>query len=261
VTIRRYFHVLLLSLATVQARAEIVQACADQAEMPPFVYAERVNGAKTEHIIGASVDLLRQIGEHNGWQVQVQLLPWARCMALVASHQVQFALNLSEDDAKGAGLAVSIPYFTMHNVYFYSRRARPQGLILKQLDDLHHYHVCGLGGYRFEAFGIATGTVDRGTTIGYEQLIAKLHLGRCDLFIDSRETMAGQYLINPKLRSMLVDGTLVSQPLPGRPTRPLYIGVATGEPRDASLRKALNAGLEQMEKRHKLETLLEQYLQ
>ncbi len=257
----RYLCAALLSLACLPVRAEIVQACADQAEMPPFVYAERINGAKSEHIIGASVDLLRLIGQHNGWDVQVQLLPWARCLALVANHRMQFALNLSEDDAKASGLAVSVPYFTMHNVYFYSRRARPQGVTLKHLDDLHHYHVCGLGGYRFETFGIATDTVDRGTTVGYEQLIAKLHLGRCDLFIDSRETMAGQYLINPHLRSMLVDGTLVSQPLPGRPTRPLYIGVATGDARSAGLRKALDTGLEQMEKSHKLESLLEHYLQ
>ncbi len=258
---RRILCAALLGLASIPVFAETVRACADQAEMPPFVYAERVNGAKTAHIVGASVDLLRLIGQRNGWEVQVQLLPWARCMALVASHRLQFALNLSEDDAKASGLAVSIAYFTMHNVYFYSRRARPQGLKLKQLDELHHYHVCGLGGYRFEAFGIATDSVDRGTTIGYEQLIAKLHLGRCDLFIDSRETMAGQYLINPKLRSMLVDGTLVSQPLPGRPTRPLYIGVASGDARSADLRKALNAGLEQLEKSHKLDALLEQYLQ
>lgn len=261
VMIRRHLCAALLSLTSVAVRAEIVQVCADQAEMPPFVYAERVNGAKSEHIVGASIDLLRLIGQRNGWDVQVQLLPWARCMALVASHRVQFALNLSEDDAKAAGLAVSIPYFTMHNVYLYSRRARPQGVQLKQLDELRNYHVCGLGGYRFEAFGIATDQVDRGTTIGYEQLISKLHLGRCDLFIDSRETMAGQYLINPKLRSMLVDGTLVSQPLPGRPTRPLYIGVAAGDAHGASLRKALNTGLEQLEKSHKLDTLLEQYLQ
>ena len=257
---RGYFLALILSLAALPVRAETVMACADQAEMPPFVYAERLNGQRTGRIIGASIDLLRRIGQRHGWDVQVELLPWARCLALVADHRVAFALNTSAADARASGLQVSVPYFTMHNVYFYSRRARPMGLTLARLKDVRRYHVCGLGGYRFEPFGIATDSVDRGTTAGYEQLIAKLHLGRCDLFIDSRETMAGQYLINPHLRALLVDGTLVSQPLPDSPRRALYIAVADGAPASALLAK-LNEGLQQLEKTHELDKLLDHYLE
>src|SRR5471030_2876485 len=58
---------LMLSLATVPACAETVLACADQAEMPPFVYAERINGNKTANVTGVSVDLLRLIGAPLGW--------------------------------------------------------------------------------------------------------------------------------------------------------------------------------------------------
>jgi polar amino acid transport system substrate-binding protein len=250
--------VILLGLGAASARAATVLACADQAEMPPFVFAERINGQKSTHMTGASVDLLRQIGQRHGWDLQVQLLPWARCVAMVSSGGAQIAINLSEADAKANGILLSVPYFTMHNVYFYSRRARPQGIVLKHLDELRQFNLCGLGGHHFEAFGIASTNVDRGTTLGYEQLITKLHLGRCDLFIDSRETMAGQYLINPRLRSLMVDGTLVSQPLPGKPTRDLYFGVAPGE---AAIQQQLNAGLEQLAKEKKLDTLLEQYLQ
>ena len=252
---------LMLSLATVPACAETVLACADQAEMPPFVYAERINGNKTANVTGVSVDLLRLIGAPLGWHVKVELLPWARCLALVADHRVQLALDTDRADALASGLLLSQPYFTMHTVYFYSRRARPQGLTLERLDDVGRYHVCGLGGYRFEAYGIATSNVDRGITAGYEQLIAKLHLGRCDLFIDSRETMAGQYLINPRLRTMLVDGTLVSQPLPGSPKRELYIAVAAGDPASARLLERLNTGLEQLDKNRTLDKLLQHYLQ
>lgn len=250
----------LLGLGIVPAWSAPLLACADQAEMPPFVFAERNNGQKTDHITGASVDLLRQIAQRHGWEVRVQLLPWARCVALVGSGKAQLALNLSEADARANGIRLSVPYFTMHNVYFYSRRARPQGIVLKRLDDLRQFNLCGLGGHRFEAFGVASEQVDRGTTVGYEQLINKLHLGRCDLFIDSRETMAGQYLINPKLRTMLVDGTLISQPLPGTPTRALYFGVAPGAA-NAEILSQLNAGLEQLARDKKLDTLLEQYLQ
>lgn len=256
-------HVLALTigLAMAPAWAEKLLACADQAEMPPFAYAERVNGHKTADVTGASVDLLRLIGAPLDWQVQVELLPWARCLALVAAHRVQLALNINRADALASGLLLSQPYFTMHNVYFYSRRARPRGLTLARLEDVRRYHVCGLGGYRFEAYGIATAEVDRGTTAGYEQLIAKLHLGRCDLFIDSRETMAGQYLINPTLRDRLSDGTLVSQPLPGVPTRELYFAVAANDAASAKLLAAVDAGLAQLDKRKDLDKLLARYLQ
>jgi polar amino acid transport system substrate-binding protein len=252
---------MFLLLHQLPAGAEVVRACADQAEMPPFVYAERVDGLKSAHITGASVDLLRMIAERNGWELQLQLLPWARCVALVASRQVQIALNISASDGVSNALQTSAPYYTLHNVYYYSRRNRPAGITLHSTADLQQYHVCGLGGYRFEGYGIATDSVDRGTTIGYEQLIGKLHLGRCDLFIANRETMAGQYLINPKLRGMLVDGTLVQRALPGVATQQLYFGVAADSPQAAALLHALNTGLERLEKNHTLETLLERYLQ
>lgn len=252
---------LLFSLAMCQAGAATVQACADQAEMPPFVYAERVHGQRSGQVVGASVDLLNLIGARHGWQVQVQLLPWARCLALVADHRVALALNIGQADATASKLLLSDAYFTMHNVYFYSRRARPQGIHLRQLADVHRYHLCGLGGYRFEAYGIATADVDRGATIGYEQLIGKLHLGRCDLFIDSRETMAGQYLINPTLRGMLVDGTLVSQPLPGSPLRELYFGVAASGAGAAQLLRTINDGLARLDKTKELDKLLAHYLE
>ncbi|WP_332856068.1 substrate-binding periplasmic protein [Duganella sp. S19_KUP01_CR8] len=257
---RLYAFLLLLCLATGSACAGTVQVCADQAEMPPFVFAERANGQRGGHVVGASVDLLNLIGARYGWTVSVQLLPWARCLALVADHRVDIALNVGQADTAG-NLVLSDAYFTMHNVYFYSRRARPQGLKLQQLSDVRHYHLCGLGGYRFEVYGIPTNTVDRGATIGYEQLVGKLHLGRCDLFIDSRETMAGQYLINPKLRSLLVDGTLVSQPLPDSPLRPLYFGVAASGADAAKLLQSLNEGLARLAKTKELDKLLVHYME
>ncbi|MBJ7312733.1 substrate-binding periplasmic protein [Rugamonas sp. CCM 8940] len=250
-----------LCLAALPACGAALQACADQAETPPFSYAARVNGHKGGAVVGASVDLLRLIVARHGWQLEVQLLPWARCLALVADHRVAVALNSSKTDAQASGLRVSKTYFTLHHVYFYSRRARPRGLTLAHLGDVRQYHLCGLGGYRFEAFGIDTASVDRGATAGYEQLIAKLHLGRCDLFIDSRENMAGQYLINPTLRALLVDGTLVGQPLPDLPTRALYFAVASQDAAATLLLTQLNQGLDELDKTHEMDKLLSHYLE
>jgi polar amino acid transport system substrate-binding protein len=256
-----YAFALILGVLASSSCAETIQVCANKTEMPPFSYAERIDGHKTEQVVGASVDLLKQIGQTRGWTIQVQLLPWARCLALVASNRIRMAIDIDKTDAKANDLLVSEPYFTLHNVYYYSRKARPQGLTLNALADVQHYKLCGFGGYRFEMFGVETSSVDRGTTEGYEQLITKLHLGRCDLFIDSRETMAGQYLINPKLRTMLVNGTLISQPLPGLPTRDLHFAVSAKGPNSASFLKAVNEGLEDLAKTKVMDQLLTRYLE
>lgn len=251
----------MLSFMAISASAETITACADQTEMPPFTYVERTDGRKTGRVVGASVDLLRQIGQARGWDVQVQMLPWARCLALVSDNRVQLAINIDNAVAQANNLVVSQSYFTLHNIYFYSHEARPQGLTLTTLADVKRYRLCGFGGYRFEMFGIDTRNVDLGTTTGYEQLIGKLHLGRCDLFIDARETMAGQYLINPKLRTLLVNGKLISQPLPELPTRELHFAVSANGKMSASLLTAINEGLDSLGKAKEMDKLLNRYLE
>lgn len=246
----------LLAWSCCAAQAATLDACADQAELPPFTYAQR--GAAQPAVVGASVDLLRAIGRQQGWDVRVTLMPWARCLAQVADGRIAVALNAGPRDNEG--MLLSMSYFTVHNMVYHSRRARPQGLALPTLADARRYHVCGLGGYRFEVFGIDTATVDRGTT-GYEQLISKLHLGRCDMFIDSRETMAGQYLVNPRLRTLLVDGTLVGQPLPGVPERTLHFAVSAKGTEGEALLNSINEGLIKLEKTHEMAKLIDHYLE
>jgi len=256
---RRTGFCLFLLLLVTAVRAQTLTACADQAEMPPFTFNERFEGHKTERVVGASVDLLRQIGRNNGWDVSIQLLPWARCLAMVKDNRAQIALDASRADAQENHLIASKPYFSLHSVYFFSRRARPQGVQLTGLNDLKHYHLCGLNGHRFEPFGIDTRDVDRGT-LSYESLIAKLHLGRCDLFIENREVIGGMYLTDPRLRTLLVDGTLVSHPLPGAANRDIMMALSPAAANSPALLAAINAGIAHAESNHDFEQFLSHYL-
>jgi polar amino acid transport system substrate-binding protein len=114
-------------------------------------------------------------------------------------------------------------------------------------------------GYRFESFGIDSQNVDMGT-ISYEQLIGKLHRGRCDIFVQTREALAGLYLLNPKLLDMLTDPTFQGVPLPGSPTRKLHIAVSPQVPQGQDLLRKLNQGLLEMEGHKQIDTLLMNYL-
>lgn len=258
-TLRPFAWLGMMGLAC-SAQAHTVLVCADRAEMPPFTFAQRVNGQASAEVTGASVDLLQAIARKQGWQLDVQLLPWARCLREVAEGRIQIALNVGQEEAHSAGVLLSRPYFSTHTIYAYSRRAHPQGLAINSMADVSKFHVCGLGGYRFESFGLATASVDRGTTRSYQQLITKLHLGRCDLLIDSRETIAGMYLIDPKLRARLVDGGLAIQALPEAPQRQLFIAVSNKASNASELLKALNEGIAGMEKSREIDRFINAYL-
>jgi len=251
---------LMFSMVSVSAGAETIHACVDQTDLPPFSYAQRVDDKVTDRVVGASVDLLRKIGLAHSWTIEIQSLPWTRCLDMVAHNRLQLAINVDKTDAKANKLQTSTSYFTLHNVYFYSRKMHPQGLTLINLADVQHYRRCGFLGYHFDLFGVDSNQVDRGMSSGYEQMIAKLHLGRCDLFIDSRETMAGQYLINPKLRSLLVNGSLVIQPLPGEPLRDLHFAVSGSTPQSNLLLKVINTSLENLDKTKTMDDLVNSYL-
>ncbi|MES2299310.1 MAG: transporter substrate-binding domain-containing protein [Pseudomonadota bacterium] len=242
-----------------QARAPLVRACANQAEMPPFTFVERgngrIDGSANGKLTGVTVDMLGKIARQHGWQLSVQLMPWLRCLAFVAEGKFQLALDVDRADA--GALALSRSYFTVHSMYFYSSRVHPRGLGLQALDQLARHKICGLLGRRFEAYGIDTDKVDLGTT-SYEQLIGKLHRGRCDLFIENRETLAGLYLLNPKLADMLTDPTLHSEPVPGLAARELRIAVAPGE---GALLRQLDEGLARLLAQGEVDKLLANYLQ
>ncbi|MDC8786193.1 substrate-binding periplasmic protein [Roseateles koreensis] len=251
---------LLLFGCTPFALAEKLTACADRAETPPFTFAKRVNGQATGSLTGISVDLLKSIATSKGLDLQVQLLPWARCLREVMEDRIQVAINVGREEAESNGLWLSKPYFSTHAVVLYSRKTHPEGLTMDSMADIHKLHVCGLGGYRFEAFGLATKDVDRGVTRSYEQLITKLHLGRCDLVIDSRETVAGMYLVDPKLRTLLVDGNLAMKPLPGALARDLNLAVSAKGPGSLALLRMLDEGIDRFGKRQDMERLINAYL-
>ena len=251
-----FLFLLALWLPCVRAQSPTrpVNVCANQAEMPPFTYIERTAGPTGGAVTGVTIDMLKRIAQPNGWKLSIQLMPWLRCLAFVAEGKFQFALNVEQGEA--GKLLLSRSYFTVHSMYFYSSRVHPNGLHLTRIADIQRYKLCGLLGHRFESIGIDTAKVDLGTT-SHEQLIGKLHRGRCDLFIENRETLAGLYLLNPKFLAMLTDPTPHSEVLPESPARDLHIAVAPGA---QDLLRKLDDGLAALQASKEIDKLLGNYL-
>lgn len=118
-----------------------------------------------------------------------------------------------------------------------------------------------MGGYRYEVFGIPSDQIDRGTTRSYEQLATKLHLGRCDIALATREEVAGMYLRNTPFGDQISDGSVGMRPLPGAPERVLHFGVPETEPKANAMLQALNDSLERFERSGVTSRLIDQHLE
>lgn len=239
------------------ASAQPVEACADLAGLPPFVYS--INPG-TDTAAGVSVDLLRQVASDIGWRLQIDLLPWARCVHDAQAGRYGIVLNVVREEAQSYHLLLSRPYYKLHGVYVYSGRVHGLGLAVRSRTQLLQMRICGMSGHRFESFGVPTQLVDRGTSRSFEQLAAKLHLGRCDLAITTREEFAGTYLKNPKVSEQIADGSLRIEPLPEVSEPSLHFGVPEAAPQARVMLDALNASLARLERQGIMTQLIDRHL-
>lgn len=260
-TVCRIFIGLLALMLMQRVPAQPVSACADQVGMPPFTFTERAASQSTGRVVGASVDILTSILKASGLQLDVHLLPWARCLMEVDGGHIQLALNVSQNEADHRSIHLTRAYFRTHAVALFSRSRYPNGLDLGSPSAWKGLKVCGFGGHWFEHFGLDSNAVDRGTTQGYEQVIAKLNLGRCDVFIDSREVIGGNFLVNPGMRAQLARGTIDLQSLSDVSPQALYFGVTDRNPSSAALLLLLNRGLEELDRNNQLNNIVGHYMQ
>jgi len=250
--------VLLTSFAL--ARADELVACADSAEMPPFVYTMPAGSDRDNRAAGVTIDLLGLIAREQGWKLRIELVPWGRCMLDAQSGRYAMVLDVGEDEARSHHLLLSRPFYSTHGVYLYSRTVYPNGLTLTSAAQMSSLKVCGMGGHQYESFGIPAQAIDQGTTKSFGQMVTKLQLGRCDIAVGTREEVAGLYLMNAKLGHQISTGELGMEPLPGEPERRLYLGVPEGRDASRALLASLNSSLERLEKGDTVGKLVNRHL-
>lgn len=251
---------LILLASAALAHAQRLAVCADRAGMPPFGYSSAAPGSGAEVATGVTVDLLKLIAANQQWTLKVDLLPWARCLLDAQGGRYSLVLNVVRGEAKAGRLLLSKPFYNLHGVYVYSGRNHPQGLAVASRQQLLNLKICGMGGHRFEAFGLPTDSIDRGTSRGFEQLVAKLHLGRCDVVIGTREEIAGTYLKDEQLSAQIANGSLRMLPLPNAPEPSLHFGVPESLPGAEALVTALNEGLDRLARQGAIARLIDQHL-
>jgi polar amino acid transport system substrate-binding protein len=238
--------------------APAYHACDDDAEYPPYTYLERVDGKPTGRVVGYSVDLLTRLLGSGGFSVE--LLDLRRCLVLARQgERFQIVMNLARDEERERDFLLTRPFYYLESYYYYSREKYPRGPKIHRLRDLHAFRICGRVGYSYEAYGLRS--ADIVTRLArLDQLVNMVLRDRCDLFIEKRQIMDGQRIIDPAVRRLVGDPDLAREPVPGVPDVAYYMMVSRAAPDAHELVARLNDGLSRLEESGESIRLLRHYV-
>lgn len=231
--------------------------CEGSPEWPPFTYFQRVGGQPTRELTGFSVDVISTILKKADIAFRIDLLPWRRCLREVAAgDHYQIALNATASPEREATYRLTRSYYQTTGHYFYSRQRHPDGLTVQSVADLKRYKVCGLLGFNYSMYGLTSKEVEQASG-DHADMLRRLQAGRCDLFVEQVEVMAGYRVTG---RDLLADPDLAHQGVPGLPGTPFHMLVSRNAPRSQALLTTLNAGLTELAQSHQLDRLWAQYV-
>ncbi|MBV8658893.1 MAG: transporter substrate-binding domain-containing protein [Burkholderiales bacterium] len=207
-----------------------------------------------------AVDVLKLIAGRVGRDsASVVALPLRRCLAMVASGQLDVLANVPTAQIDPKPFLVTESYFTLTSEYVYWKKRFPEGVAIKTVDDLQRYRVCGIAGYNYEGYGLSLNQVDMGAP-SYRALVHKMASGRCDLFIDKRETIAGLRLVDADLFAELTGGAFVMGALTEDLPTGLHYAFSKQMPDGAAFLARFNAALSDARRRGEIGRLAEAYL-
>lgn len=205
---------LLLAAGRPLWAADTIRICEDES-YPPFAYADASNPGVLH---GATIEFVAQMFQHLGLRYQINLMPWARCLAYVRDGRYQIALDAYNSPERERTFALSRPYYTETLEYYYSRRRFGAGLNVSVPADLNKYQGCGIRGYDYARFGLGRAHFNTESD-DHDDLVRKIKDGVCDYFVESQEVMQGFAL---KGLRYLSDPDLGFAPVPGAPAPRLH---------------------------------------
>ena len=237
----------------------VIHIVDDEAEWPPYTYYKRLNGKKTQEIEGFSIDVVSHILHRAGIKFTIELLPWKRALFNVAGGKKnQLILNSSYVKEREEDYLYSLSYYSLQHVIFYSVKKYPNGLVLKDIDDLNsNYKICGLRGYSYGAAGVDTQKVNLsfGT---YGQLIHVLHERPeiCDLFIEGYKILPGFKMIG---HDYLADMNLKHSIIPGLASKGYHMLISKKLAYRHELKRILDEGILDMQNSGEMDKVSEKY--
>lgn len=228
----------------------------EEASYAPFFFLPRpATGNAASQPTGFTMELITAVLADAGVSWQLQILPWNRCMDLVAAGAIDIGMDAYHDPVRARRFAYSVPYFRLTPQYFYDRQ-RPGGpLRLLKPADFHRYQACGLNSYSYDHYGPVRKRLDQSAE-SYEQLFSMLKARRCDYFLEEKEVMAGTLALRAPDAPAL---ELASGPVPGATAPELHFILRREGARSTQIRAILNAGIARLQRDGRLAALKAKY--
>lgn len=231
----------------------LVRVCDDAAEWPPFVF--RVPAAKGgSEIRGRSVDLLRLLLGRLGWTASIELLPWNRCLAEVASGRFHMALGATLTPERKRTYWTTSEVYRTQQYYVWSLLHHPAGLPVVQAQDFAKWRVGGVHGFAYpylKAVGLAPTVL----AVSHVNLADMLHANRMDAVLMSDVILHSQR--NRDGLRFWDDPKLGRAPVPGGHVNGYHMLISKRWAPGQELLQGLETELQQMRERGELSALME----
>ena len=257
-----------LSAQSVNLKGKTISICDDGAEWPPYTYYERVNGEKTEELVGYSVDVIREIFTKYGIKFTLAIIPWQRCQNEVdIGTKYQMFLSGGLNPGRIKRYHISQPYYFTKLYYFWSKKNHPNGLDIsnKSLkaalwDLMNKYKMGNIIGYgmgQSKSLGLDTSKVDTGAK-DYKALKSKILKGRVDNFQESMEVLSGLAAIGTT--DIVNDPDIAYAPLPHATPRGYQMMFTKQKKIGLQLRDLVDREITQMRAIGRLDELMKKYI-
>lgn len=248
-------NVLLLAMLTAGA-IEITQAgqalkiCDDEGGWPPYTFVDPKN---PEAITGASVEVIVTILKRAGYEPQITLLPWKRCLAEVEAGTTQMLLNASYSDERAQKFLMSKPYYSVRTELFYLTSKYPTPPKIATVADMKKYRHCGMFGYNYTMYELPESQLDSGAKDEPSRM-KKLRLDRCDFILGDVEILKSFSAMG----QLDISGTS-SIPIPGAKPKDFHAMVSKASPEGEKLLKIINDGITTLQKDKTYAKILKKY--
>ena len=234
--------ILLLACLSPTALGERLRLVSD--DWAPYVYSDggRVRGIDYE----VTTEVFHRLGVEVDWQI----LPWKRCLALVEQGLADGVMDVFKVESRKAYMVY--PAEPMSDVEFVLFQASDRRHVIGQLDDLTGLTVGTSPGYTYDKAFSESSVFRRESAPTHEANFGKLIRGRIDLLVTDR--LVGRYL----RRQLGLEQQVEELPLVvSRQTQ--YLGLAR-KPGHEELAQAFSEELRRFKQEPAFDAIIEHYI-
>ena len=164
----------------------LLRACGDVNEFAPFLYFVREGGHKTSTVAGLDIDVLHKVLGDAGHAVEVEMLPWARCLVKGARGEVDLLLDGINTAERRRDFELSQSHYAMVPVFVYlANRPKPD---FQSRAALARLRVCSQADYNYAPYGVPN-EMSRNRARTLDDAVTMLRLGRCNVMLQQGEVM------------------------------------------------------------------------